>query len=255
MIDNAIRPAGDMVESSRSLSDPIALDGIAPQPHPDVVDNAILTLLQSANSNQLIVKFLTMRSDDAIHLTGDVGKGVPSPSDPVALDGIPLPPLPDNFTVGWRRAASHPPCASSLTYRGVSSSPCCCHHTKCLYPTTVPPHRRRAAIDHTRLVTCRQAVVPVPTMHTPPLLNIPPPGAAADGVRCCSRPAPTSVIIAIYFFVRWLLCRGIAGDCFFPSMYRRLVTNGSPGFSTKKVEFPASLYKSEGLFYRSCYFG
>jgi hypothetical protein len=36
--------------------------------------------------------------------------------------------------------------------------------------------------------------------------------------------------------------------------YRGLIRNGSSGFSTKKVEFPASLLKREGIFFRPMLF-
>ncbi len=45
----------------------------------------------------------------------------------------------------------------------------------------------------------------------------------------------------------WVGVCGIARDSIFPSTYKGLVRNGSSGFSTKKVEFPASLLRSEGF--------
>jgi hypothetical protein len=63
------------------------------------------------------------------------------------------------------------------------------------------------------------------------------------------------VRMCFLFFVRWcfvVCCFGVASLVTLShSSYRGLVTNKSLVFSSKKVEFPGSLVKRRGIFYRA----
>ena len=66
-------------------------------------------------------------------------------------------------------------------------------------------------------------------------------GSRSDVVGRRSGPAHTvGIIEEVFLFLRWLVW-GITHDSNAQSTYRGLVSNGSSGFSTKKVEFPPSL--------------
>ncbi len=102
-----------------------------------------------------------------------------------------------------------------------------------------------AAVDHARQGACHASrcasVQHVPRLSGKRSTAL---SGSSDIVGRRSRPACTGRChrrCGFYFFVRWLLCWGIAHDSIFPPTYRGLVRNGSSGFSTKKVEFPASL--------------
>jgi hypothetical protein len=82
--DNAIRPTGGFIKGVPTLSDPLALDGVALPPHPDVINDAILTSPQSTKTPK--------RIDSSIHPTGNFVEGIPSLSDPIALNGEALGP-------------------------------------------------------------------------------------------------------------------------------------------------------------------
>jgi hypothetical protein len=58
-------------------------------------------------------------------------------------------------------------------------------------------------------------------------------------------------LLPIIIILCYVVCSWLCHDSIFPSTYRGLVTNGSLGFSTKKVECPASLVKSGGIFYHT----
>ena len=115
-----------------------------------------------------------------------------------------------------------------------------------------------AAVDHARQVACRASHC-ASIQHVSHLSGEHPTALSgcSDIVGRRSWPARTSRChrrCGFYCFVRWLLCWGIAHDSIFPPTYRGLVRNGSSGFSTKKVEFPASLRKREGIFFRPMLF-
>ncbi len=96
------------------------------------------------------------------------------------------------------------------------------------------------------------AVAPASRTFPASQVSIPLPGVAAETLSAITHGllAPVGVIVDVfYLFVRWLLSWGIARDSIFLPTYRGLVRNGSSGFSTKKVEFPASLSKRGGIFF------
>ncbi len=66
--------------------------------------------------------------------------------------------------------------------------------------------------------------------------------------------APVGVIVYVFFLFVGCCVGGIARDSIFLLTYRGLVRNESSGFSMKKVEFPASFLKREGIFFRPMIF-
>ncbi len=140
-----------------------------------------------------------------------------------------------------------------------STAPSSTLHTPSLHPTTMLPTDscRHRPCQVSRL-TPRQTLRRCPAVSSSSLwLASLRPDQLLRRRALRSRPVCTGGFHPWDVFVRWcfVCCFGVAllVTLFFILryvMYRRFTTNGSLVFTSKKVEFPASLVKRDWIFYR-----
>jgi hypothetical protein len=146
--------------------------------------------------------------------------------------------------------ASHPPCELPPMHQGVSSPQnlCSCRCQESLPPPqAIMPAFGKLPIPPAITLECSMSPTSLPC--------VPLPGAVVVVVRrplsVSSQPPPIIVCC-------WLGYTLVVSWLYFPnaylSTYRALVQNGSSDFSTKKVEFPTPLFKSEQILYHATQF-